>query len=58
MPANDSYHKSYYSKNKERLQRYQREYYYTKKKETEHPEKIDPKQWIIITRGTFVLKFD
>tara|TARA_R110000824_G_scaffold179308_1_gene359491 strand:+ start:526 stop:699 length:174 start_codon:yes stop_codon:yes gene_type:complete len=57
MPSND-YHLSYYKKNKNRLQEYQRNYYYSKKASEEHPETVDPKQWITITRGTFVLKFD
>ena len=58
MPTKNAYHMSYYLKNKARLQEYQRQYYYRKKKEEDDPDTADPKQWIKITRGDFVLKFD
>jgi len=58
MEKSESYHASYYSKNKARLQKYQRNYYHTKMAEKENPDLPNTKKWIKIKRGSFLVTFE
>ena len=58
MPNQPTYHQSYYQRNRARLQEYQRNLYYEKKKNKASPELVKPKQWIKVSRGEFIINFD